>query len=307
MRPVRVLGLYLAFVFLGAALLSPWAYQLVHLASGWFSSLQSVADKPFPRYVNRSLIVLALAGLVPFLKAAHLKSWRELGLPKRSDAWQQIGWGFLVGFTSLALVVCFALITGARQASTEHGVLNWAGHLIKASASAAFVAFLEEVIFRGALFGALRKTFHWTLALGISSIIYALVHFFERPGGVEAVGWSSGLIVLGKMLGGFTDWEKIVPGALSLTVAGLILGLAYQRSGSLHFSIGLHAGWIFWLKTYGFVTDDTAQARTWLFGSAKMVDGWLAFFLLAGCLVLLNRFLAREGTHSGWKERKILS
>ena len=78
------------------------------------------------------------------------------------------------------------------------------------------------------------------------------------------------------MLGGFADFHALVPGFFSLTLAGILLGLAYQRTGNLYFSIGLHAGWIFWLKTYGAFTTSAPHAATWFWGTGKMIDGWLA-------------------------------
>ena len=78
------------------------------------------------------------------------------------------------------------------------------------------------------------------------------------------------------MLGGFADFHALVPGFFNLTLAGILLGLAYQRTGNLYFSIGLHAGWIFWLKTYGAFTTGAPHAATWFWGTGKMIDGWLA-------------------------------
>src|SRR5262249_5199828 len=98
-----------------------------------------------------------------------------------------------------------------------------------------------------------------------------------------------------------------VPGFLNLTLAGVILGLAYQRSGSLHFSIGLHAGWIFWLKTYGFATVETAADSVWFFRTGKLINGWLAFVVLTALLVVISRHVVQVDPQIGWKERRLLS
>src|SRR5436190_1317678 len=82
------------------------------------------------------------------------------------------------------------------------------------------LALLEEVLFRGAIFGALRKTFRWPAAMVISSTIYALVHFFSKPPSPVQIHFTSGLAVLPTMLGGFVDLEKVVPGFFNLTLAG---------------------------------------------------------------------------------------
>jgi hypothetical protein len=88
------------------------------------------------------------------------------------------------------------------------------------------------------------------------------------------------------MLGGFADFHALVPGFFNLTLAGVMLGLAYQRTGNLYFSIGLHAGWIFWLKTYGAFTISAPHAATWFWGTGKLIDGWLALIVLVVTLVV---------------------
>jgi hypothetical protein len=89
------------------------------------------------------------------------------------------------------------------------------------------------------------------------------------------------------MLGGFIEPRLLIPAFFTLTLAGAILALAYHRSGNLWFSIGLHAGWIFWLKAYKKLTramPDTAL-RWW--GTDNLIDGWFAAMMLAAVLVVL--------------------
>src|SRR5439155_9770870 len=119
------------------------------------------------------------------------------------------------------------------------------------------------------------------------SAVYALVHFFQKPVSPVEIHWSSGLELLPRMLGGFAELQTLVPGFLTLLLAGMILGLAYQRTGNLYLSIGLHAGWIFWLKFYGVVTVAAPQASLWVWGTGKLIDGWLALGILLPMLIAL--------------------
>ena len=138
--------------------------------------------------------------------------------------------------------------------------------IFNAIGAAVVVAVMEEILFRGGMFGGLRKFFYWPLALFVSSMIYALVHFLQRADFTGAVNWHSGLVLLPRMLGGFADFHALVPDFFNLTLAGVLLGLAYQRTGNLYFSIGLHAGWVFWLKTYGAFTATRAARRNVVLG-----------------------------------------
>jgi membrane protease YdiL (CAAX protease family) len=155
------------------------------------------------------------------------------------------------------------------------------------------VAVLEELLFRGSIFGGLRRAMPWGVALVLSSAVYAIVHFMGRPPKPDHVTWSTGLATLPGMLRGFADVCMLVPAFFSLTLAGVVLGLAYQWTGDLYASMGIHGGWIFWLKSYGALTRAAPGADERLWGSDKLIDGWFAFAMLV--LVLAVVFLGMRG------------
>ena len=90
------------------------------------------------------------------------------------------------------------------------------------------------------------------------------------------------------------DLRLLLPGFFNLTLVGLLLGLAYQRTRALYFSIGMHAGWIFWLKTYGAFTLAAPTAALWFWGSNKMIDGWLSAVVLVITLICFPVFCPRH-------------
>jgi uncharacterized protein len=278
MRPLRALFIYLVVVFIGGALLAPWLYRLVQAVGPSFSQIAGV---PFHRVVNRSLLILALAGLWWLLCAMGATSWRETGLVQIHGQWKKLFGGLLTGFLSLAVVAAITLISGNRVPGENLSAHKIVGTLFSALVTAAVVAVIEEILFRGGVYGGLRRILYWPVALAASSIIFALVHFLQHVKFTGPVAWDSGLVLLPQMLGGFADFHVLVPGFFNLLLAGLLLGFAYQRTGNLYFSIGLHAGWIFWLKTYAALTAGAPNAANWFCGSGKMIDGWLALLVLA--------------------------
>ena len=285
MRPLRALFIYIAVVFIGGALLAPWLYRLAQLFE---HSFPQVAHMPFHRFMDRSFLIFALAGLWPMLSSLGAASWRDVGLVLPYGQWSKLFVGLLLGFVSLAVVAGVAIGFGGRGVVQDMAAHKVAGIIFSAIGTAVVVGTLEEILFRGGIFGGLRRVLYWPFALGISSAIYALVHFLQsaEPGG--PIGWYSGLAMLPRMLGGFADVHVMLPGFFSLTLIGVLLGLAYQRTGNLYFSIGLHAGWIFWLKIYSQLTVQAPQAATWFWGTGKMTDGWLAFFVLAVTLAVFK-------------------
>ncbi len=96
------------------------------------------------------------------------------------------------------------------------------------------------------------------------------------------------------MLRGLGNWQQLIPGFLNLTLAGALLALAYQRTGNLYFSIGLHAGWIFWLKSYGIFTREVPGANAGFWGGAKLIDGWMALLVLSSTLLAFLRLSLRS-------------
>jgi membrane protease YdiL (CAAX protease family) len=107
-----------------------------------------------------------------------------------------------------------------------------------------------------------------------------MVHFFQKPPPPASVDWATGLVTLGKMLRGLADWPSLVPGFFNLWIAGMILGWAYERRGNLAAAVGLHAGWIFWLKSYAHLTRPAATTHPALWGTGKLIDGLLATLVL---------------------------
>jgi uncharacterized protein len=287
MRPLGLITLFVTAVFLGGALLAPWLHALVNWLAPHGAYFQKMAEQPFHRYVNRSILFLTLMGLWPFLNALGVRSWRDVGLVRPGGQWGRLAWGFVLGLGSLALVVAGGALGGAWMVSLDHPIQEWISRLASAALSAGVVALMEEVVFRGGIYGALRKTMSWIVAVVVSGAFFALLHFFRRPISPHEIEWSTGLVVLGKMFGGFTDWNALIPGFFNITLVGMMLAWTYQRTGNLYFSIGLHTGWVFWLKLFGFVCIPEKGYNQLFWGTQTLTDGWFGFFaLLVAALVL---------------------
>jgi membrane protease YdiL (CAAX protease family) len=294
MRPWQAFLLYLMVVFMGGPLLAPWIYWgAQNLSDVW----PWLADQPFRRFVNRCMLVLALAGMVPLIRAFGARSAGELGLVSPVGQGRRLLGGVVLGFVSLAIIVMVCLVAGVRVWGYDLDGKALVKILLEAALTGAAVSVIEEVLFRGAIFGAFRRVMPWGYAALISSAIYAILHFMKRVDDMGADHWYSGLIVLGHMFSGFANWNEVIPGFFNLTLAGMLLALAYQRSGNLWFSIGLHGGWIFWRRAYGALTDQPRvdgvevppSAYEWFFGTKTMTDGWLAALVLVGALVVVWR------------------
>jgi len=276
MRPVRLLLVYFAVVFAGGALLAPWLYWLAQWAAGHWPTCAGLAAIPFHRFLDRALLGLAFICLWPLLRRGGMRSWSSLGFGGQGRPALQGLRGFSVGWVSLAAAALLACCAGAGSPTLTHSAAEISRFLLNAALTAMVVGVLEEMLFRGALFGLLRQSMPWPAALAVSSAIYAGVHFIAKAESAMPVQWYSGLALLWEMV---CHPPQLIPAFLTLFVAGAALGLAYQRLGALYFSIGLHAGWIFWLKSYRFLFHPAGASQAF-WGGDNLLDGWLSLIIL---------------------------
>lgn len=289
MRPLGILAIYLFVVFVGGALLAPWIHAIVVWGAHFSDFFKLLEDNPFHRFVNRSLLIIALCGLWPFFKALGVRRASDVGLETDPRILKDLLKGMGIALGSLTVLVGIGWLLGVQHPRTDIAISKVLQSISLTIISGLFVGFLEEILFRGALFGALRKTMPWVTALVLSSAFYAVVHFFQRPASPTPVEWDSGLVVLARMMRGFVDFHILIPGFVNLTGVGVLLGLAYQRTQLLFCSIGLHAGWIMGLKISGILFIRSPEASTWLWGRSNLVDGWaglIVIMLVAGWLIL---------------------
>jgi uncharacterized protein len=279
MRPARALLAYLAFVFIGAALISPWIFEGLRAAD--------IQNVPFRRVVSRCLILLALIGMWPLLKSLGARSLREVGLARTEHWVTDVSAGLLIGWGLVALAAGICLAVGAAELDSK---ISLTSRVPGAVLSAAAVAIIEEVLFRGAILTALCRVWGPAAGLWASSALYAIVHFFSRAPDPDAVKWDSGFFILGGMLQGFLDFEQVIPGFLSLTLLGVILGFAYQKTGALFMSMGIHGGIVFGAKLFSAAANSAPRANVWLWGTEKLIDGWFAFMLMVGVTIAFIRW-----------------
>ncbi len=202
MRPSIALAIYLLGVFLAAGLFAPWFY----LGSLWLGERIGagvLTNHPFFRYVGRCFEFFAIAGLFPFLRAMQLRSWSAVGVKRSPDARRDLLAGSALGFLLLGIVALASCWAGVRQFTLQQTAPQILKHIMNASLAAVFASILEELIFRGVLFGGLRQKLAFGPAALWSSGVYALVHFFERPANPAQIDWMSGFVVFGQRLSGF--------------------------------------------------------------------------------------------------------
>jgi membrane protease YdiL (CAAX protease family) len=163
---------------------------------------------------------------------------------------------------------------------------------------ALLVSLIEETLFRGALFGVLRRAMHWFPALALVSAIFATLHFIDWKANAlrgAPVEWHTGFRLIGHMLH-LSDPRMGLGGWPTFFVAGLVLGDCVLRTGSLHLAIGVHAGWVLGQRVFE-VFFTRPAAGPWI--GPHLTDGVAPLLGLLATWVLLRHWARDNRTTVG--------
>jgi membrane protease YdiL (CAAX protease family) len=202
--------------------------------------------------------------------------------------------GLLIGSAATAIIFFGGWVLGAygiretlKHGAIEKSVVYFVGALL--------VGFIEEGLFRGMLFGALRRSVGFWGGAVISSLIYSAVHFAKPKPPVGAVygHWYSGLDLIPQLFNTVDLGPHFFPLALTLFFLGMVLCAFYQRTGSLYVSIGLHAGLVWLMRIGGYFFERNEARLPWLFGGGDVVSkSYIALFVM-GAFTLVSLWMCR--------------
>lgn len=187
-----------------------------------------------------------------------------------------------------ALALGVELAAGLRVWRPDQGAPRIAWVLLSAFGAALVVGMLEEPLFRGALCRGLAEAVGWRLALGVSSGLYGWVHFLGKVPSPEPVTWDAGLQVVFSMVRVSLDAGTWLPGMPTLVLAGILLGRLLQRTGSLWVPIGLHTGWVFFIKSRGALTATVPGVGGAGWGESRVSAGWTGLAAVALAVIVFE-------------------
>ncbi len=209
---LRVLLYILAFLILCS--LSALLYVIwLHGRGENMKVIQNILIGEKSAGVDLFLFVLTLALTFVFRKWIDRRPFVTLGLS-------------LHGYSRDALsgaLLAITIVGGSSLILKATGSLKWTDiifdvrSLFLSLGTILFVAFYEELIFRGYLLSNLMNSFSKWIALGISALLFMAFH------------WNG------------TGFFPLI----NTLIIGLILGLNYLYTGNLWFSVFFHAAWKF--------------------------------------------------------------
>ena len=206
-------------------------------------ALQGFLSYPFDRVLTRSVLLVLLILLIPLWK---MVSKETSGLIFGDFSFRQFLQSFLIGLFILAIPVVVLLLLEVRLVVLDLQIsfISILGILLVGIVLACLIGLFEEILFRGFLYGSLKKRVGGLIATLISSALYSSVHFLKPTGELELpVNWLAGFIYLEQSIGNMIllhqDWDA----RLSLMILGCFFCLVRERF-NLFCCIGLHAAFV---------------------------------------------------------------
>ena len=217
--------------------------------------------------------------------------WRSLGLTFHQGWFRDLLIGCVIGFVALAVAVGIATAAGGLRFSFGGSALGMVRSL-GGSAVVLFVAALaEEALFRGYPLQTFTRARLAILALLLTSVPFGIAHL-SNP--------------------------NVIPGATfaNTALAGIWLGVAYLRTRSLWFPLGVHWAWnwalggVFGLPISGknLISNPLLQGHdigpAWLTGGNYGIEGGVACTI---SLVIFTLFIWRTRCLSATPDLKKLT
>lgn len=257
-----------------------------------------IAEENLERYPEILYMLTAAFG-AGFLLCFAWSKWFEgrgadsLGLTLSRGSFTHLLAGYFCGLALVSLIVLLIWALGGYQIQGSAFRFNLAGLTLLALA---FVvqSSVEEIVFRGWLFGRLSERFGVYVGIVGNAAVFLLLHTL----GVDVASWTG------------LDWLLSVGGLVIFSVFASVLVLF---SGNVWSAAGWHAAWNwFFIAGYGVPTtglmldlapiftnfEDVADTPVWLTGGERGPEGSVIMLLTLTAASLLILHLRKKKARS---------
>lgn len=250
---------------------------------------------PFPRIFDRTVMVTLLAAMLIESRSMGFGALMREGFARPRSNLPRALIGLVIALGAIAVLFGLVYMSGAGQPVPVGGLLLRA---IKFALPALAIGVIEEGFFRAFLLGGMRRDFGPRIALVASAALYSIAHLVRSPARYYLSGFhfGAGLHNLAASAAQLGHPLVAAPTLIGLFLLGLVLGEAFIVTGTVWFSIGLHAGFVVGAKTWPLVAHSNAPISRWLAGSGPvpLIAAPAAWAIALILMILLPRFLRRD-------------
>ena len=241
----------------------------------------------FDNFGKRLAMLAILITVVVILKCKGLLNYKNVGwsVDERTQTKSALlGYGFIVGILMMLPVTLLFHLVELRVLDLSD--FAWQAFIIKLASLllAAFaVSLIEETFFRGILFNGFLKEKTPLSAVLLCALFFSLIHFARIKGSELPTDapWYYGSVILADSIAAHWHSDYLAT-ALSLFLAGVLLGIVRLKTASVWACIGIHSGWILTLKVDKKLSDFNGQSDWhFLVGAYDSYNGWATVGWLA--------------------------
>ena len=270
--------IYISVSLLLAAILSPLLFKAGKNFAEVFANkdttdtltwlAKKAAKAEFDTYFKRSLLLAALLGLWPLIRAIRSRRptddytvWHSLFRRPGSSFLSgphQCTVGFVASSGIFLMMTLLIYILGWRIWDPTVSVNEIPNLALKCLRPAITVSLLEEILFRGLLMGVFLRSFRPAFAIFAISLLFAFVHFLQPPSGTNVsnpYALTAGFEMLTLIGQRFLEPQLLTFSFSSLFLTGIVLAVARHRTGAIWLPLGMHAGWVFSIHLYLKLTE----------------------------------------------------
>ena len=289
---MRAFAWFMGLLLLALAAMACLTYPL-------WQALHPLFGFPFHRVADRIGMVALALGFWAVARHLRLADRASLGYGvARGRFFGEAARGFLIGVPLMAAVIGLMVVLDLRE--WKPGVVISAATLGKLALQGLLrgiaVAVIEETFLRGAMFAGIARESGATVAIILTSLVYALTHFvssYHVP--ADQIAWRSGFDMLAGSLRAFAHPWDVADAYVCLFAVGAVLAQVRALTGNIAAGLGLHAGFV-WVITFVRETSVAVpgQPLGFLLSRFDGVVGWLVcgWTVLAG--LVLARYYARR-------------
>jgi membrane protease YdiL (CAAX protease family) len=242
---------------------------------------------PFPRIFDRVVMASLAIVLVISARSLDLLPLVQNGFARPIANLPRAARGLAVSLGVMA--VLFVMACSLEGFAGTARAINL---LPKYVLSAIVIGLIEEAFFRAFLFRGMERDFGRTGALLASSAVYAFAHLVRAPAHfyVTSLDPTVGLRTLGLSFSQLASPLSALPTLLGLFLLGIVLAEAVVLTGTVWFSVGLHAGFVVGAKLWPKIIVAHHALPGWLggWGHQPLISGAAAWVAALAVLALLR-------------------
>jgi uncharacterized protein len=240
------------------------------LISLWQDSLLNehpdVKPFHFSKILSRTLTVVLFFVMIWFCKSIEKRPLISYGLETDPTTIRLLFGGFLLGIFSMLTLVALHLNFYDSSIQIKELSIHFYINLIFQFFVVFTIALVEEWFFRGFLLDILSNDYGNRNGVIISSFIFAMTHFVRQ----------------------ITEISHLIPEFIGLFLIGTILAYSTIHSGSLYFSIGIHAGWVYIVKIDKYFVNHFDSYVQKVIGGEKLLKSLSSWVLALVVLCILK-------------------